>query len=452
MSFSNTTGLSDPTTAAGFQGLLQTASFRGVPFKVLEQRVRIGRRLAVHNYPFVDGGWPEDMGRALRTYSFTGYLIGDLAPVMQLALKTILEQKGPGILIHPTVGAVQVAVLSAGTAVNYQRMRVIAVEMEFIEANSQFFPATVIATAVSLALFAASALAGLGSDFGDVAGPAAAVGPPVTAEGAAVVTGFGDAVESAAGDPAAILGMATALTPPDDQTYGRYAFGSASTPLPAGTTMDDLTAQLATQRAEIETQMQTALETATAYTTADDMVGALAAPCETLRAAFHDPADQIRVLTALCGFSFADTTTGHGSMAAAKVAMRDAMAAACRRAALVSLVRASADYLPRSYDDAAALRESLAAALDVEIEAAGDAFLDETYQALKKLRQAMVLDLTNRGGSLPTLMTVNLAANLPALAVAQLLYRDASRSDQLIAEADVIHPAFMPTNFKALSR
>ncbi len=80
--FTNVTGFAPPANFAGFMGLLQTASFRGVPFQVVAAQVRNGRRLAVHEYPYVDGGWHEDMGRALRTYSFSGYLIGDLAPVM----------------------------------------------------------------------------------------------------------------------------------------------------------------------------------------------------------------------------------------------------------------------------------------------------------------------------------------------------------------------------------
>ena len=79
--FTNVTGFAPPTSIAGFMGLLQTASFRGVPFKVIQARVKKGRRWAIHEYPYVDGGWPEDMGRALRTYAFSGYLIGDLAPV-----------------------------------------------------------------------------------------------------------------------------------------------------------------------------------------------------------------------------------------------------------------------------------------------------------------------------------------------------------------------------------
>lgn len=145
-------------------GLLQAASFRGAPFKVIGAQVVKGRRQAGHEYPFVDGGWLEDMGRALRTYSFSGYLIGDVAPVMQRLLDNAVETKGPGLLIHPTIGAVQVSVGSASTAIHKDRMRVIEVAFEFVEAGSPIFPSTIIATAVAVLAAADSALLRTASD------------------------------------------------------------------------------------------------------------------------------------------------------------------------------------------------------------------------------------------------------------------------------------------------
>lgn len=38
---------------SAFLGLLQTASFRGVPFKVIAARVKKGRCWAIHEYPYV---------------------------------------------------------------------------------------------------------------------------------------------------------------------------------------------------------------------------------------------------------------------------------------------------------------------------------------------------------------------------------------------------------------
>jgi prophage DNA circulation protein len=446
------TGFAPPTSIAGFMGLLQAASFRGVPFKVVAAQVKKGRRQAIHEYPFVDGGWPEDMGRALRMYSFSGYLIGDVAPVMQLLLDNAIETKGPGLLIHPTLGALQVAVASASTAVHKDKMRVIEVAFEFIEAGANLFPLTVIATAIEVLAAADSALTAVGTDLGGAAIPAAAAGPAVTGEAQAVVASFGAAAVVGGANPTALVGMAAALPPPDaNTTYGRYGAGSASVNLPIGTTVASLQAQLANQRAALALAIAGAAAAAASYSASTDMADALAALVEAMRATMTDPADQVQVLLGLAGFTFVDGAGGSVGIGAAMATMRDAMAAACRRAALVSLARASASYQPSSYNDAAALRVALSEALGVEITAAGDCGQDASYLALKSLRASVVQDLTVRGASLPSIVTVTFAMSLPSLVIAHTLYLDASRSDQITAESGAIHPAFCPATFKALA-
>jgi prophage DNA circulation protein len=274
----------------------------------------------------------------------------------------------------------------------------------------------------------------------------------VTGEAQAVVGSFAASATLGGADATAIVGMAAALPPPDaNTTYGRYGAGSASAALPAGTTVATLQAQLANQRAALALAGAAAVAAAGAYTAATDMLGALAAIVEAMRAGITDPANQVRVLLNLAGFSYTDGAAGTVGLGAAQATMRDVMAAACRRATVVSLARASASYQPSSYDDAAALRVSIAAALDVEITAAGDAGEDATYTALKVLRSAVVQDLTVRGASLPSVVQVMLPTNLPSLVVAHRLYRDASRSDQIAAEALAVHPAFCPVSFLALS-
>jgi prophage DNA circulation protein len=362
------------------------------------------------------------MGRSLRTYAFSGYLIGDLAPVMQLLLDNAIETKGPGLLIHPTIGAVKVGLLSSATAVHRDHMRVIEVAFEFVEAGASIFPATTIATIISALAAADSALTAAGGDLGGVAIPAAAAGPAVTGEAQAVVGAFGAAATVGGANPTAIVGMATALPPPDaDTSYGRYGAGSASVMLPIGTTVASLQAQLANQRAALALAVAGATAAAASYSASTDILGALSALVEAMRAGMTDPADQVRVLLSLAGFSFRDSAGGSVGIGAAMAAMRDAMAAACRRAVLVSLARASASYQPISYEDVAALRRALTAALDSEITAAGDAGEDATYDALKTQRSAVVRDLTVRGASLPTVVTVVLGMPMPALAIAQRL-------------------------------
>ena len=301
--FTNITGFQAPTSIPGFMSLLEDAWWRGVPFKVIAARVKKGRRWAIHEYPYVDGGWPEDMGRALRTYAFSGYLIGDLAPVIQNLLDNAIETEGPGLLIHPTIGAQRVGLLSSATAVHRDHMRVIEVAFEFVEAGSSIFPLTIIATVVSVLAAADSALTASSTSFAAVATPAAAAGPAVTGEGQAVTSSFAAAATAAGANPTALVGMAAALPPPDgDTSYGRYGAGAASVMLPDGTTVASLQAQLANQRAALARAGAGAVAAAGSYSASTDMLAALAALVEAVRAGITDPANQVSVLLGLAGF------------------------------------------------------------------------------------------------------------------------------------------------------
>jgi prophage DNA circulation protein len=451
--FTNITGFAAPASVAGFLGLLQTASFRGVPFKVISSQIKKGRKIASHDYPFRDGGWAEDMGRALRTYSFTGYLIGDLGAAMQLALDTVVELPGPGLLIHPTVGAQMVAVLSCSTSVRKDAMRVIEVAFEFIEQGDRSLTATLIATAVSVISATSDCLTAAGTDLGSSAGPSAAAGSAPIAAGVSVVASFGAACALGGADPAGIVSVAAGLAPADSTvTYGRYAAGSASTALPAGTTVATLQADITAQRAAIAAAASAATTAAAGFsaTTAPALVTTVAAVVEAMRATMSDPADQVRVLLHIAGFPF--TAVGSVTGIAGDVAtVTSAMSAMCRRMALVSVARATSVYQPVSYQDAQTLLTLVTTAFDVEITAAADAGEDATYGALRTLRVAVVTDLTTRGATLPQVITAAFALPLPALVVAQILYRDATRSDEIAAEADMPHPAFCPISMQVLA-
>jgi prophage DNA circulation protein len=392
------------------------------------------------------------MGRSLRTYSFSGYLIGDLAPALQLALDTMIEMKGAGLLIHPTIGAVYVSVLSGASSVHRDRMRVIEVAFEFIEFSDTIFPTQIIAAAVEIFAAVASTLEACNSDLETAAAPAAAAGPLATGAGAAIVRDFAADVTTSAADPTSIVGMAAALPPPDANTsYGRYGAGSATVALPDGTTVATLQAQLANQRAAMATAGDQAVATADAYSGTTDIMSALSAIVEAARAGMTDPADQVRVLLGLAGFSGPAVATGTVGLGAAQATMQNAMQAACLQAVVVSLALASSSYQPVSYDDAAALRTVVADALDVVITAAADAGQDNAYAALKSLRASVIQDLTVRGASLPTVKTVTFPLSLPSLLIAERLYGDAGRADEIAGESGAVHPAFCPTSFAALA-
>lgn len=88
---------------------LQPASFRGVAFEYLADDVSgIGRRNQLHEYPKRDQGYVEDMGRGTESIDIEARLVGaDYLAQLDELLKA-LRAEGPGELVHPFYGRLQV--------------------------------------------------------------------------------------------------------------------------------------------------------------------------------------------------------------------------------------------------------------------------------------------------------------------------------------------------------
>jgi len=88
-------------------GYLQ-GSFRGIEFFISRAQNSSGRRIATHEFPEVDDIQHEDLGRAIRSFNFSAYIIGDNYFEHREDLIKALEAKGPGRLVHPYRGIFRV--------------------------------------------------------------------------------------------------------------------------------------------------------------------------------------------------------------------------------------------------------------------------------------------------------------------------------------------------------
>lgn len=170
---------------------------------------------------------------------------------------------------------------------------------------------------------------------------------------------------------------------------------------------------------------------------ASEFTTAVQALTAALLASAEDPADQVRLLSAMATFS----PTGDG-----------ATGDLFRRASLTTLARASAAYQPSSYDDAAALRGAVCDLLAAEETRAADQGEDVVFAAFRALRIAVAQDLTARAGSLAHLRAVQTHAPQPALALAYRMYGTAIRAGELVDYAAADNPLFLPTQFRARER
>lgn len=184
--------------------------------------------------------------------------------------------------------------------------------------------------------------------------------------------------------------------------------------------------------------------------TTSDMANAAQALAASLLASCVNPADGVRLMASLASF-VPNTVIPLSAQGTAMQTMQNATADLCRRAAVVAMARASINYQPSSYNDALTVRTQICDMLDDEILIAGDKGQDATFNALRALRVAVVQDLTARGADLASIKTFSFKACLPAPVLAMRLYADASRADELVTQANPVHPLFMPTSFQALA-
>lgn len=439
---------------------IQPASFRGVPFAVLVGESRFGRRIALHEYPFRDDPWPEDVGRGTRKFSIQGFIITDSliygggdVQSQRDQLVAAAESAGAGTLIHPTLGRLQVTIPEDGLIIT-ERLDA-SNYMEFTlacyESGERKFPAGS-QSAGDDSLGAADDLDSASAfDFIDSVQDAVSLGGFVVQMAVQTVTSWVEILNVCAQDATGIFNLAADL--PGD--FGRYFNGALAgyaqalvgpaVPL----TLENLIFSASQARATVANK-GVDLIAAAATQEPTGPPAAAAAACAALVAAVVNPADGVRLFPQLVNF-YPDAPTGISQIGEARAIMQDAMAALLRRAALSSLVRVTETYQPQSEDDANAVRVTVCQLLDAEAVVAGDSGNDRTFLALTQARGLVAADMGGRGAQLPPMRLFSFAETSASLVLAQRIYQDSTRADQLVSEAQPRHPSFMPLQFKALS-
>jgi prophage DNA circulation protein len=105
-----------------------------------------------------------------------------------------------------------------------------------------------------------------------------------------------------------------------------------------------------------------------------------------------------------------------------------------------------------SREDVDALREEMNNVFASVEESAADAMDQMTFRAVIQLHSAVVYFLVQTARPLPRMVSFAFATAMPTLRMAQRLYADGGRADELRDENKVVHPAFAPATGKALSQ
>ncbi|WP_434663455.1 DNA circularization N-terminal domain-containing protein [Paraburkholderia sp. A3BS-1L] len=443
-------------SAASYFDQLRPASYRGVPFVSLGSESAFGRRNQVHQYPQRDTPWIEDLGRGARRIRMYGFVIGDDVIMQRDIMIAAVETAGDGELIHPTLGRLNVNLDGFRSIEHWERGRYFEFQFEFIEAGQRTYPTAETATLQSVLNAVAGLNASAALNFAKTALNAIAYGAAVLGTVVNTALGWYTFATNIVGDARNLFQLLFNL--PGD--FGRFA-GSATVPTfskyPSSSVQSNQTTQsmieaATTARAAVSKAADTMAAAAAGFdaTTVDTFTASVQGVTSAVLAATNDPNDSIRLLSSLATFA-PDAGTTSSVIGTAMGDMQSACGDLFRRTSIGAVAQASSTYQPTSSDDAARVRDLVTDLIDAEMSVAGDQGEDETYEALSTLRAAVVADLNKRGAGLSSIKVFELPAPMPSLAIATRLYRDPTRADELVAQANPAHPAFMPTTFKALA-
>ena len=385
--------------APTFFSNLREASFRGARFEVDEVEASGGRRVVLHEYPLRDTPYSEDLGRRAREFSVRGYIIQgrtyDYASARADVLKA-LEAYGPGELVHPWHGEVNVVVDDYRLRESMERGGLLELDIRFREAGQLANPTASVDTAKGVASAASSARQALKNNFLSAFAPA-------LDEIDKVVTALNDAASLTMeylGLPQSLIAEGLA-----------YVQSLIATPAAFFDALVGLFGGLLGNENGNESG-EKALAAPVPDASSGIVSGEGAAPLESI-----------------LGGSVVITTE-------AERVIRDTVAQ-------VVVIEAAASTAHTEYataDDALADRDAVVEGLDT-IEPAAD---DAVFPGLAELRRAVVTDLTTRGAELPRVRSVTLPGTVPALVAAYRIHADAGRADEIVSRNRIRHPGRVP--------
>ena len=200
---------------------LQPGSWRGAGFFLDSGETAAGRRVAIHEYPYRDDAWAEDLGKLPRRFTVQAFIVGDDVYQQRDAMLRACEQAGAGTLVHPTLGSIQCVLLEFGCADRRERGRVVELQFTFIVAGDVLYPSTATATGANVLGAAAKLTTASASDLGSTLQKIGNVAKSAWA----TVSHYGGIAMSLAGDATRIFNSVRGLV----GFYGRYATGKRST-------------------------------------------------------------------------------------------------------------------------------------------------------------------------------------------------------------------------------
>jgi prophage DNA circulation protein len=418
---------------------LWQASYMGMPFFFESDDEEGGRTVAVHEYANSDDYDLEDTGQAPRYYSGSAYVHGDDADTQAIAFAEALSSPGPGTLVVPILGPIQVQALPWKRTAHKDQLGYIAFSVRFVR-QSTSTPLVTTPLLGQLVFDAADTMAGALADlFPDAL--------TLNLSANYVIAAAVDAVEGIA----AVVEAVRSANPVDATISAQVAAANVAIVIAApllisAEAVDPVAvASLVANAPAIapDTTDPTAILAAAIVATirllGDGMVANPDAGAGALLGiALYYPATPTPV-----------TTTANAAAAAANAAAINDLA---RRAAYTAWCEALQRQTYPDRPSGVAARASAAERLGQELDTvSGSAAMADAYDSLMDLQGATVAFLTAQITNLAPVVTITAPRSMPAAWWAWRLYSDPTRDVDLVLRNGVADPAFMPVTFQALA-
>jgi prophage DNA circulation protein len=367
------------------------ASFRGVGFLIDSADSQFGRNVVTHQYAERDVPFTEDLGRKARRFSMTAYLVGGDYMLARDALIEACELPGPGLLVHPYLGELQV-VLDGGLTVRERRQDggYCDMSLTFVEDGENQFPAAISNPDTAVDLTAS-----------DVQSRAASV-----FERAYNLANLPEFVRTE------MVDAANKLLGPADRLLSISS---------------DFSDSLAALKRDLGTLIFRPRELAAGFLGVINDITKLAGKNKATSATLHE-----LVLSTL---RLVPETTGTRTRQSRS---QNAMQSMVQQMAVSEHARVVVGQPYDSYQQAIEARSELADEIDTVSETAAD----EVFQALQDLRAKVVQALPDP--KLPEIQSVTMRQATPAIVLAYRIYGDAEREADITARNNIRHPGFIP--------
>jgi len=367
--------------------------FRTAEFYLESDAVVFGRRKERHEFPLRDEPFIEDTGGSQREFSIEAYVIGNDYFAARDRLIAALEEKGAGTLVHPYFGSINVEVLGKPRVRQTTR-----------EGGKASFSITFIR---------------------------------VQAEKTNLIqTDTGENLKKAINDT---------------QQNAQNDFMSIYSTLDlAQDYVDETQAELDDALRSIEQAVAGITEPITALIRAPfNLASAIMGTFNNIQNSIKDPFRAMSLYRGL--FDSGRHSLPIPSTTSNRKIQIDNTAALHRliqQAAITEASRLVTQINFASSDDALAMRDTLLNAIDAQVEepavqSSSIVVSDAVYDSLQQLRATLTNYIYTEAAKLPRVSYFNTLETLPALVLAQRIYGDVDKADEIVSRNNIRHPGFV---------